>query len=221
MRRLPVSRLLALSLTLCTGCGSTLWLITPRPDVSYQEITRTTQVRVTSSQPGATVYVDGAEAGPAPRSISVAHRELRRQRRQDIWPALIGTALDVLAFGVLAVAAGNEAPEALTIILPVGLGVTLLDIYLITGRSIVNEGVDTIPAAIDVGVMAPGFTGATRKIRVPDITALKFDLVPDPNVVQRQVPVDGSGVVDENQRPKLPAVGTDVPANVPQHVAPK
>jgi hypothetical protein len=170
---------LALALAAASGCGSGLWLITPRPNTSYQEITRTTQIHVASTPPGATLYVDGAEAGATPRSIAVSHKELRRQRRQSIWLPIVGTALDLIAFTVVAIGmAESNEPEAGVVIGAVGLGVLFTDLYLITGRSVVNEGVDTIPAPVEIGVRATGFHDAARKIRVPDITRLSFDLVP-------------------------------------------
>jgi hypothetical protein len=167
-----------LTLTLTTGCGTTMWLITPRPDTTYQEITTTTNVRVTSTTPGATVYVDGAESGPAPRSVSVAHKQLRRQKRQSILLALVGTTIDLALSLVVNVAAGNEEPDALTVTLPVSAAVLLTDLWLITAKSVKNEGLDTIPSATEISVRAPGFAEQSRKIRVPDITALTFQLAP-------------------------------------------
>jgi hypothetical protein len=124
------------------------------------------------------VFVDGAEAGEAPRRVAVQHRELRRQRRQAIWPALIGTAIDLAAFTILTVAAAQEEPPAALVIGAVGAGVLTLDMYLITGRSVVNEGVDALPASVEIGVRMPGFHEAARRVRVPDLTRLGFALTP-------------------------------------------
>lgn len=162
------------------GCGSTLWLATPRPDVTHYEVTRTATLEVTSTPPGATVLVDGAEAGVTPRRVAIQHRELRRQRRQAIWPALVGTLIDLAGFTILAVAAGQEEPAGGLIFGAAGAGVLVLDMYLITGRSVVNEGVDALPAAVEIGVRMPGFQEATRRIRVPDFTRLDFPLLPLP-----------------------------------------
>ncbi len=160
------------------GCGSTLWLATPRPDVTHYEVTRTASLDVTSTPPGAAVLVDGAEAGVTPRRVAIQHRELRRQRRQAIWPALVGTLIDLAGFTLLAIAAGEETPPAGLAFGAAGAGVLILDMYLITGRSVVNEGVDALPAAVEIGVRMPGFHEASRRVRVPDFTRLDFPLTP-------------------------------------------
>lgn len=166
-------------LVMTGGCGSTLWLITPRPDTTYYEVTRTTTIDVTTSPRGVIVYVDGAESGLAPRSVAVAYKEVRRQRRQATWPAIIGTAIDIAAFTLLTVAAADEEGPALALpIAGVGLGVALLDTYLITGRSVINEGVDLQPAPVEIGVRAPGFEDAARRVRVPEFTRLHFQMTP-------------------------------------------
>lgn len=161
-----------------SGCGSALWLTTPRPDVTHYEVTRTASLEVTSTPPGATVFVDGAEAGVTPRRVAVQHRELRRQRRQAIWPALVGAAIDLAAFTLLTVAAAGEAPEPALVSGAVGAGVLVLDMYLITGRSVVNEGVEALPASVEIGVRMPGFHEEARRVRVPDFTRLSFPLTP-------------------------------------------
>jgi hypothetical protein len=178
--RVAIAILVTLLVTALPGCGSTLWLVTPRPDVTHYEVTRTATLEVTSTPPGATVLVDGAEAGVTPRRVAVQHRELRRQRRQAIWPALVGTLIDLAAFTILAVAAGQEEPAAGLLFGAAGAGVLVLDMYLITGRSVVNEGVDALPAAVEIGVRRPGFQEATRRVRVPDFTRLDFPLLPLP-----------------------------------------
>jgi hypothetical protein len=137
------------------------------------------EARCESHTPNATVYVDGAESGPAPRSVVVAHKQLRRQRRQQIWLALIGTAIDfglAAAFNINTADDGQE--EYLKYTIPAGVGVLALDLYLITGRSVKEEGVETIPMPTEISVAAPGYTTQSRKIRVPEITQLEFELVP-------------------------------------------
>lgn len=162
-----------------TACGSTLWLITPRPEVTHYEITRMAEVSVTSSVPGTTVYVDGAESGVAPRKVAVPYKEMRRQRRQVTWPAIAGSALD-LAVGLLFtfVALDEGPPEAALAIGGATVGVLVLDLHLITGRSVVHEGDDVLPMPVEIGVRATGHEDAARRVRVPEITKLHFQLVP-------------------------------------------
>ena len=212
--------LLLLAALATSGCGTTLWLVTPRPDVSYSKVTRMTRVQVGASSPYATVFVDGAEAGFAPRRVDVPHEQVRRQRRQNVWPAILGTAIDIAFFSMLTIAAADEAPEYGLLAAGAGVGVALLDLYLINGRSVVDEGLDTLPATVEIGVLAPGHAPAARRIRVPDITSLWFQLVPDPHVVDGQVSVDRRlRIVDEDERGELPAMRGDVPAAFPQDVA--
>lgn len=156
-----------------------MWLLTPRPEVTYHEVSRTTQVGVTTSPAGATLYVDGAEVGMTPRRVAVAHTEVRRQRRQGILLPMIGTLVDIVAFGMLTAIAANEGPgEAVLTVGSLGLGIAMLDLYLITGRSVVDEGVERLPVAMEVGVRNPGFHDVARRVRVPDLERVHFTLVP-------------------------------------------
>ena len=184
--------LMAIGLTAAAlpGCGSSLWLITPRPDVTHYEVTRMAPVDVTSTPPRATLFVDGAEAGETPKTIAVPYREIRRQRRQATWPAIVGTGLDLVGgvFGV-AVALANEVPEAAVIIGAGTVGVILLDLYLITGRSTVNEGLDTLAMPVEIGVRAEGFGDAARRVRVPELTKLHFQLAPGAAPLDARPPV--------------------------------
>lgn len=171
--------LILASCLVSSGCGSALWLLTPRPEATYQEIARTSEVEVTTSPAGATLYVDGAEAGMTPRRVRVVHGELRRQRRQSTVLPVIGTLVDLIAFSAVMAAALDEGvPEAVLAVGSIGAGTLLLDLYLITGRSVVNEGVETLPAAIEVGARVPGFHDVARKVRIPDLDRVHFTLVP-------------------------------------------
>lgn len=175
MRALTSTCVLAL-----TGCGSGLWFITPRPDTTHYEVTKLAQLRVTATPPGATVLVDGAEAGPAPRSVAVPYKELRRQRRQMIWPAVAGTLVDLAASVLFTVATADEShdPGPTLFVGALGAGIMTLDFYLIAGHSVVNEGVDVLPMPVEIGVRAPGYVDSVRRVRVPDFSELRFNLVP-------------------------------------------
>ena len=173
---------LALALALCMpsfGCGAAMWGITPRPEVTYQEVSRTSLLDVTTSPAGATLYVDGAEAGLTPRRVPIAHKELRRQRRQGIVLPVIGTLVDLVLCSVLTAVTGDESgPGPGLLVASIGVGIVGLDLYLITGRSVVNEGVDHLPVATEIGARIPGFHDVARRVRVPDLERVHFTLVP-------------------------------------------
>jgi hypothetical protein len=162
-----------------TGCGIIGWSLSSKAEVTSYTVPRTQEVRVSSLPEGATVVVDGAEAGPTPRKVKVPLTELRHRREQSKVPGLVGLVLD-LAFGSIATAAciSANSGECALVAFGSGLGLVLIDTYLVFGRTVSNESSDVLPAAFDIGVRRPGYQEQTRRIRVPDLTDVNFLLVP-------------------------------------------
>ncbi len=162
-----------------TGCGIIGWSLASKAEVSSYTVPRTQEVRVRSDPEGAMVVVEGAEAGPTPRKIKVPLTELRERREQSKLPGLVGMVLD-LAFGSIATAVcvSVNSGECALVAFGSGLGLVLVDTYLIFGKTVSNESADVLPAAFDIGIRHPGFHEQTRRIRVPDLTDVKFVLVP-------------------------------------------
>lgn len=168
-----------------TGCGFLGWSLSSKTQVTSYTVPRTQEVTVSSEPEGATVVVDGAEAGPTPRKVKVALTELRQHREQSKIPGLVGMALD-LGFSTVATAAciSTNSGECALASLGVGLTLVLLDTYLIFGRTVSNESADVLPAPFDIGVRYPGYQEQTRRIRVPDLTEVNFRLMP----LEKQAP---------------------------------
>lgn len=110
-----------IALTLLSGCGSTLWAVTPRQEPEVAEVTHYT-----------------ATYGGYP----IAQRELRRHSAKPILPALVGTVIDTVAATTLVVAAGddNDGQPAM-MFASLGVAVLAMDLYLIASRSVVDEPV--------------------------------------------------------------------------------
>lgn len=177
-RLLWVVGVVALGMT-STGCGVLGWALTPRAEVHSYTVPRTEEVEIRSFPPGAMVVVDGAEAGPTPRTVNVPVTEVRHERQQSIIPGLVGMLLDGLLFGTAtAVCISENAPECTVIAGGGGLALFLTGAYLNFGRSRSNEASDVLPAAFDIGVRHPNHPPQTRRIRVPDLTEVDFLLTP-------------------------------------------
>jgi hypothetical protein len=197
-----------------TGCGIIGWSLASKAEVTSYTVPRTQEVRVSSLPVGATVVVDGAEAGPTPRKIKVPLTELRHRREQSKIPGLVGLVLD-LAFGVVATSAcvSYNSGECALVAFGSGLGLVLIDTYLVFGKTVSNESSDVLPAAFDIGVRYPGYQEQTRRIRVPDLTDVNFLLVPvsgqppaPPQPPGPGTPPSGSGLTPPPPPPPSPDV---------------
>ncbi len=162
-----------------TGCGIIGWGISGKSEVTSYTLTRTMEVEVSSKPEGATIYVDGAEAGVTPKAVLAQVTQVRSTRRQSVVPGLIGLGLDILGFGVASAACiSGRSGECLMVSGGVGVGVILVGTYLVFGRSTTDESLDVMPTVIDIRVSHPGYQDRTRHIRVPDLTEVEFNLVP-------------------------------------------
>jgi hypothetical protein len=164
-------------LLLTSGCGVMFGAITP-DDVKHYEVTRMTSLQVTTSPAPAAVYVDGAESGTTPRAISVPYKEIRRHHHKSSTPAVIGTVLDVLACSIATAVAADHGKA--WIAGGASLGVIVLDVVTIGGHENTDRVIEIQPIPTEVGVRAPGFEDASRRVRVPDALKLHFVLVPKP-----------------------------------------
>jgi len=162
-----------------TGCGIIGWGISGKSEVTSYTLTRTMEVEVSSNPKGATIYVDGAEAGVTPKPVLAQVTQVRSTQRQSVVPGLIGLGLDILGFGLASAACiDSNSGECLLLSGGVGLSVVLAGTYLVFGRSTTDDSLDVLPAVIDITVSHPGYQDRTRHIRVPDLTEVEFNLVP-------------------------------------------
>jgi hypothetical protein len=162
-----------------TGCGIIGWGISGKSEVTSYTLTRTMEVEVDSNPEGATIYVDGAEAGVTPKSVLAQVTQVRSTRRQSVVPGLVGLGLDILGFGVAsAVCIEGNSGECLLLSAGIGVAVILTGTYLVFGRSTTDESLDVMPTVIDIRLSHPGYQDWTRHIRVPDLTEVHFNLVP-------------------------------------------
>ena len=130
-----------MALTLLSGCGSTMWALTPRPEPVVSEVTH---------------------YAPTYGGYPVAQRELRRRSDKPIWPALLGTVVDTVIATTLVVAAGDHDDGQPALIFgALGVSAIALDTFLIAGRSSVDEHVEPAVTWMSQGVIpmpsqAPG-----------------------------------------------------------------
>lgn len=132
-----------IALTLLSGCGSTLFAITPR------------------SQPA---IVEVSHVEPTYGGYPVVHRELHRRSTKTIVPALVGMMVDaVVTTALFASASGNGDAEAIMVAGLVGTAAVALDVHLISNRAIVDERLEAVAyqpgwpqGAIEMPSQAPG-----------------------------------------------------------------
>jgi hypothetical protein len=118
-----------IALSLLSGCGSTLFALTPRSEPVITEAT----------------YVQPTYGG-----YPVTRRELHQQRKKTIVPALIGTVIDSVLTTTLLIAAGDESDEeSAAVIAMLGAATISLDIYLIANRATVDDRLE--PAVYQPG----------------------------------------------------------------------
>ena len=108
-----------IALSLLSGCGSTLFALTPRSEPVITEAT----------------YVQPTYGG-----YPVTRRELHKQRTKTIVPALIGTVIDAVLTTTLVLAAGDDNDgESAGVIALLGVGIIGLDAHLIANRATIDE----------------------------------------------------------------------------------
>jgi hypothetical protein len=118
-----------IALSLLSGCGSTLFALTPRSEPVVSEAT----------------YVQPTYGG-----YPVMRRELHKKRTKTIVPALIGTVIDAVLTTTLVLAAGDENDgEAAGVIALLGIGILGLDTHLIANRATIDERLE--PAVYQPG----------------------------------------------------------------------
>ncbi|MDY7227304.1 PEGA domain-containing protein [Hyalangium rubrum] len=164
-----------------TGCGIIGWGISGKSELQSYTLSRTQEVEVSSIPMGATIYVDGAEAGVTPKSILAPVTQVRHIRQQSVVPGLIGLGLDILGLGA-GTAACLEADSSGCLVAStgIGVGIILVGTYLVFGRSTSEDTLDVMPTVIDITLNHPDFQEQTRRIRVPDLTEVEFKLKPVP-----------------------------------------
>ena len=120
-------------LTLLSGCGSTLFAVTPRSEPMVADVTRIV---------------------PTYSGMPAVRHELHQQRKKSILPALLGTVVDAVAFTALVSAAGddNDGQPAL-VFTTLGATVLALDLYLVSSRSVIDEPLAPAWMAMPQGTM--------------------------------------------------------------------
>jgi hypothetical protein len=99
-----------IALSLLSGCGSTLFALTPRSEPVFSQITYPT------------------------------HTEIHRKSTKSVVPALVGTVIDAVLTTTLVLAAGDDNDgESAGVVALLGLGAIGLDTHLIANRATVDE----------------------------------------------------------------------------------